>query len=233
MVTVLAPVEASLHAHPCNRGTEIRTLPNSDLNQTGRRSFAHRHDPQSLQKRCSATCDSRWARRRGESQPIYREKPMPQVRQHIEAFWRSFLDSQPDSEEVNKRFYESFRVGSSVESADEGARHILDREKSAMSSLLWEYGASGRPLPLVGDFSVVENGKRRPVCVVETTWIEVVPFDNVETQFAYEYGEGSRTLEGWRKMFWKYYSEVCETMNREMLNEAELVCERFQVVFPK
>lgn len=157
---------------------------------------------------------------------------MTQVPQHIEVFWRSFLDSQSDSAEANERFYESFRVGSRDESADEGARLILNKEKTATSSLLWEYDASGSRLPHIGSFSVVENGMRKPVCVVKTTWIEVIPFGDVDAQFAYEYGEGNRTLEGWRKMFWEYYSEVCETMNREMSNEAPLVCERFQVIFP-
>jgi uncharacterized protein YhfF len=31
----------------------------------------------------------------------------------------------------------------------------------------------------------------------------------VDAQFAFEYGEGDRTMKGWRKMFWGYYSNAC------------------------
>ena len=157
---------------------------------------------------------------------------MAQIPQHIEVFWRSFLDSRLDPAEANARYYESFQIGARDEDADKGAMLILNKHKTATSSLLWEYESSGKSLPNVGDFSVVEDGKRQPVCVVETTWVKVISFAQVDAQFAYEYGEGTRALEAWRQMCWEYYSEVCEAMNREMSKDASLVCERFQLVFP-
>ena len=154
------------------------------------------------------------------------------VPQHIETFWRSFLDSQSNPMSANERFCESFRIGSDDEDADEGARLILSGEKTATSSLLWEYENRGKPLPKVGALSVVEDGGRKPTCVVQTTWIEVVPFSEVDAKFAREYGESDGTLEGWCKMFWEYYSDACKVMGCKMSKETPLVCERFQVIFP-
>lgn len=157
---------------------------------------------------------------------------MADVPQHIETFWGGFLGSQSAPNDANDRFYESFRIGLDDETAEEGARLILSRQKTATSSLLWEYESSGKALPPLGNLSVVENGRRAPVCIVQTMWIEIIRFDDVDAQFAFEYGEGDRTLEGWRKMFWSYYSHACAALGREMSSNAPLVCERFLVIFP-
>lgn len=114
--------------------------------------------------------------------------------QHIKEFWQSFLKSQSDPPDSNRRFYESFRIGSDDEDADSGARLILSGQKTATSSLLWEYEDSGKVLPDIGALSVVEDGGRKPVCVVETTWIEVMKFCDIDEKFAIEYGEADGTL---------------------------------------
>ena len=157
---------------------------------------------------------------------------MTAVPPHIEAFWSTFLESPSAPRDANERFYESFRIGQTDEDADTGAELILGRQKTATSSLLWEYEASGKALPPLGNLSVVENGRRAPVCIVQTTWIETIRFDDVDAQFALEYGEGDRTLQGWRKMFWSYYSNLCAALGREMSRDAPLICERFLVIFP-
>ena len=129
-----------------------------------------------------------------------------EVPRHVRAFWESFLGSHPDPTDAAARFYESFRVGSSERDANEAARLILEGRKTATSSLLCEYEQNDKPLPYVGALSVVEDGERKPVCIVRTMRIEVVSFGEVDAQFAREYGEGYRTLEGWRKMSCNCYS---------------------------
>ena len=158
---------------------------------------------------------------------------MTDIPRHIEAFWIAFLASPSAPNDANERFYESFRIGLADKDAETGAKLILSKQKTATSSLLWEYESSSKALPLLGNLSVVENGRGAPVCVVQTTWIETIRFDDIDAQFAFEYGEGDRTLEGWRKMFWSYYSNACEALGREMSPDTPLVCERFVVIFPQ
>ncbi len=150
----------------------------------------------------------------------------------IEAFWREYLNSLPQADEAARRFYETCRVGDSEQSADEGAGLIKQGVKTATSSLLWEYQAANKPLPQVGSLSIVEDGKGDPVCVVETTWLAIKSFLEVDIQFAYEYGEWDRTLESWREQCWAYYSEQCRSLGRPATQEMPLVCERFKVVYP-
>ncbi len=157
---------------------------------------------------------------------------MAVVPQHILVFWHAFLESRAAPGDASERFYESFRIGIEDEDADAGAKLILGGQKTATSSLLWQYESSGKALPPLGNLSVVENGRREPVCVVQTTWIEVMRFGDVDAQFAREYGEGDRTLEGWRKMFRPYYAKACAALGREMSDDAPMVCERFRVIYP-
>ena len=157
---------------------------------------------------------------------------MIDVPQNIASFWRRFLDSQSDPADANERFYDAFRIGSEDEDAEEGARLILSGEKTATSALLWEYEDGNEPLPYVGALSVIQDAGWKPVCVVETTSVEVIPFRGIDAEFAHEYGETDGTLEGWREVFWEYYSEECAALGREMSKDTPRVCRRFRVVFP-
>ena len=147
-------------------------------------------------------------------------------------FWQEYVNSLPDAEEAARRFSEVFRIGDSEQSADEGADLIKQGSKTTTSSLLWEYEVANKPLPQVGSLSIVEDGRGNPVCIVETTWLAIKKFAEVDAQFAYEYGEWDRTLESWREHCWVYYEEQCRSIGKLATPEMPLVCERFRVVYP-
>ncbi|WP_180966122.1 ASCH domain-containing protein [Fischerella thermalis] len=149
-----------------------------------------------------------------------------------QAFWQEYLCSLPIPNDASERFYETFHIGDSEASADHGAELIKQGIKIATSSLLWEYQAANKPLPKVGSLSILENGRGEPVCVVETTWLEIKNFNEIDVQFAYDYGEWDRTLKTWHQECWEYYSEQCYSLGREPTKEMPLVCERFRVVYP-
>lgn len=153
------------------------------------------------------------------------------IPEHIREFWEAFLDSPACPAGAADRFDVTFRIGTTDEDADEGARLILAGEKTATSSLLWNYEDSGDALPYVGALSVLEDGRRQPLCVIETTWVETVAFDDIDAEFARQYCECDGTLAGWRAVFWQYYSEQCLKNGRQMTWHAPMVCERFRVVF--
>jgi len=77
-------------------------------------------------------------------------------------FWAQFLQSRANPSATAKLFCEVFRIGDSEQSADEGARLILSGAKTTTSSLLWEYDKQGKPLPLVGSLSILEDGRGKP-----------------------------------------------------------------------
>ena len=157
---------------------------------------------------------------------------MPELSPVAEAFWSAYLRSLDAPEAAARRLYGACRIGDSKESADEGAGLVLSGRKTASSSLLWDYESSGRPPPSLGALSILEDGEGRPVCIFETTEVEVRPFDAVDAAFAADYGEWDGSLATWRRECWQYYAAVCAGLGREPAEDMPLVCERLRIVYP-
>ena len=53
----------------------------------------------------------------------------------------------------------------------------------------------------------------------------------VDARFAYEEGEGDRSLEYWQEAHWRFFSRTLPNVGREPTTDMPLVCERFRVVY--
>ena len=149
----------------------------------------------------------------------------------VESYWRSYLESLPADSPVRDEQYVAEGWGDSPEMADELGALIADGTKTATCSALWEYEAEDEPLPQVGLKSVVLDGKGDPLCIVETTEVEVRPYEEVDAGFAYEEGEGDRSLEYWRETHRRFFSRTLPNTGKEPTTDMPLVCERFRVVY--
>jgi uncharacterized protein YhfF len=85
-------------------------------------------------------------------------------------------------------------------------------------------------LPEVGQKTIVLDGSDDPLCTIETTEVEVRPYNEVDARFAYEEGEGDRSLESWRQAHWRFFSRTLPNMGKEPTPDMPLVCERFRVI---
>jgi uncharacterized protein YhfF len=121
--------------------------------------------------------------------------------------------------------------GDSPEMADELGALISSGTKTATCSALWEYEAEGEALPEVGTKTVVLDGKGEPLCIIETTEVEMRPFDGVDERFAYEEGEGDRSLTYWREAHWRFFSRTLPKIGKAPTLDMPLVCERFRVIY--
>lgn len=109
-------------------------------------------------------------------------------------FWHEHLDTLPADSPVRDEEYVAEGWGDSPEMADELGALISAGTKTATCSALWEYEAEGEALPEVGTKTIVLDGKGDPLCIIETTEVEIRPYDEVDEHFAYEEGEGDRSL---------------------------------------
>jgi uncharacterized protein YhfF len=101
----------------------------------------------------------------------------------------------------------------------------------ATASLLWEYEADGSQIPKPGDLSIILDGRGLPICLIETVEVEVKPFNQVDSQFAFDEGEGNRTIEFWRDAHWRFFTRTCQEIGREPVQDMPVVCERFKLIF--
>jgi uncharacterized protein YhfF len=148
----------------------------------------------------------------------------------IESYWQEYLATFPKDSPARGERYGAEGFGDFPELADELGRLVAGGTKTATCSALWEWEAEDVSLPKVGDKAVVLDGNDEPLCIIETTEVEVRPYGEVDTRFAYEEGEGDRSLKYWREAHWRFFSRTLPNIGKEPAPDMPLVCERFRVV---
>ncbi len=149
----------------------------------------------------------------------------------LEAYWQAYLATLPAAHPHRMQSYEAWGFGDSPAMADELGALVRAGTKTATASLIWEYEHDGDALPQVGDLSIIVDGQEQPLCIIETTELRQLPFNEVDAQFAYDEGEGARTLEQWRRDHWAFFGRSCERIGRQPSETMPVLCERFRVVY--
>lgn len=113
------------------------------------------------------------------------------------------------------------QFGDTPELADKLADLIVRGIKTATCSAYDEDKGEVK----VGHKVVVLNSKNNPVCVIETTKIDKVPFNKVSDEFAFKEGEGDFSLEFWKKEHERFFSA-----NGGFSENMLLLCEEIKVI---
>jgi uncharacterized protein YhfF len=122
----------------------------------------------------------------------------------------------------------SWSFGATPEQADELLQLVLDGTKTATAGALWDFEAEGEALPEVGSLSILLDGQGQPRALINVTDVAVVPFDQVGEEHARLEGEGDRSLDHWRAVHERFFSEVS---SRGFEPDMPVVLERFEVVY--
>lgn len=113
-----------------------------------------------------------------------------------------------------------FSFGDSPALADELAALMLAGIKTATC-----WAASDGMSTHIGKRMVVVSGSGRPLAVIETVELTQRPFKEVDAAFAYDEGEGDRTLAYWREAHRRHFNRLGQ-FSEDML----LYCEQFRLV---
>ena len=148
----------------------------------------------------------------------------------VQELWQAYLSAA--QREIATPIYDVFHFDDNEAGANELADLVLQGRKQATASLLWRYQSDDQRPPQRGDLSVVTDWEGMPLCVIETTEVEIRPFEGVTEAFAAAEGEGDLSLEYWREAHWRFFGRVCRELNKARSLEMPVVCEKFRVVFP-
>lgn len=124
--------------------------------------------------------------------------------------------------------------GDSVAMANELAGLVAAGIKRATACLAADFDAgdgaisSGTP----GDLCVIVDGSERAKCVVRTIEIRVGAFESADERFAFDEGEGDRSLGGWIQSHEAYFRRRCNDLAIPWNRRIPVVFERFEVVWP-
>jgi uncharacterized protein YhfF len=120
--------------------------------------------------------------------------------------------------------------GGTPEEADELIDLVLDGTKTATASALWDFEATGEPVPTPGSLSIVVDGSGHPRALLVTTEARVVRFADVDPDHAFAEGEGDRTLEQWREVHERCFTDYA-AHDRGFSQDMPVVLERFEVLY--
>ena len=150
----------------------------------------------------------------------------------VVALWERFIRSDLAPSGLPVQPSSVFHFCDTPDEANECAALVLEGRKHATSPSLWGFEERGDPVPAPGDHHVITDWDGIARCVIRTTDVAVVPFDEVTAEHAAAEGEGDRSLAWWRQAHWAYYQRELAGTGRVLDERMPIVCERFVVVFP-
>lgn len=105
--------------------------------------------------------------------------------------------------------------------------------KRATAGALWSYQKTGRKIPEVGGYFIVTDWPGNAVCVVKTTKVTIIPFNQISEEHAYIEGEGDRSLAYWRRVHIEFYNNEFKDLGLKFEESMPIVFEEFEKIFPK
>ncbi|MFN8509546.1 MAG: ASCH domain-containing protein [Deinococcaceae bacterium] len=148
----------------------------------------------------------------------------------VDRFWKDFVAIQPHYAQHPQPVVGYF--GDSPEMAERLGSLVLKGQKTATCTALAFYAADGEPLPTVGGLEIILDGQDKPWLIIKTTEVTVCKFIEVDARFAFDEGEGDRSLEYWRSAHWNYFARTLPTIGLEPSEGMELMCQRFVKIYP-
>lgn len=108
---------------------------------------------------------------------------------------------------------------------------VLCGIKCATATRLKLYQLEALEPPVAGVVSLVLNGAGVPACIIETTRVDHVSFEEVGAEFARLEGEGDRSLAYWRRVHLDYYRRECAREGTVFDLRELIVCEQFKLAW--
>lgn len=148
----------------------------------------------------------------------------------IQAYWEAFRSSHSE-ERLPAEPNDIFAFGNTSEMATRLGALVMQGVKTATTSVVWAH-EPGEIRPEVGHLSIVLDGAGAPLCIIEITEVRQLPFSEVGAVFAYDEGEGDRSLDYWRNAHRRFFSETLPQVGQTFAEDMPVLCERFRVIWP-
>ncbi|MDG1837358.1 MAG: ASCH domain-containing protein [Phycisphaerales bacterium] len=158
---------------------------------------------------------------------------MTEIQNYIERFIASAStkDIRPDSILIDI-------FGDSPDLTDQLLELVLAGTKTATCLSLYEWEHEVKTPLVPGTLSVILNGLGQPRCVIETTHVEQMPYQEVTAEFARAEGEheppdlpDDRVLQHWRDVHWAYFNRKLPPLGHIPTLDMPVLCERFRVIY--
>ena len=128
--------------------------------------------------------------------------------------------------------FQAWSFGDSAELGHELVELVLHGPKRATAGLVEYLSLHPEEAPVADGYSVVTEFDGTPRCVIRMVWLDARPLRDVDAQFAWDEGEGDRTLADWMDGHRRYFSRVCPGLGIDFSDETRVQLERFELLYP-
>ena len=143
-----------------------------------------------------------------------------------DALWESFTRQKGISKDAR---HSAWCYGSNT--PDELLELTLKGVKTATASAYALYNACPDELPRKGDYNIIEDSAGNARCIIQTTVVNIVPFDKVSERQAYKEGEGDKSLEYWRGVHKTFFGLDLAQEGMSFTPDMPVVCEEFELLY--
>jgi uncharacterized protein YhfF len=152
-----------------------------------------------------------------------------QMHSSVPAMWFSFIAE--NIEHSHTAMPDSWHFGITKKDADTCTMLVKAGIKTASSVALASYLHYESPIPAEGDFSIITNWEGEAQCIIQTTAVEIVPFNEVTEDYAVKEGEGDQSLTYWKEVHWEFFTKDLKSFGEPISEDLMVVCEEFELVF--
>lgn len=161
---------------------------------------------------------------------ITQYKNLMNLNEKEQAFWNEYLESL---DEKPFRPYVSANIAGNEKIANGLLELFLCGKKNAASGLAKDYQARDEKAPEEGDYWIILDQDKTPRAIVKTVRIEYHLFKEVTEEIAVAEGEGDLSLKTWQDLHREFFTPYLEELKIADLNNAMVVTEFFELVWPK
>ena len=148
----------------------------------------------------------------------------------IEKFWFDYLEKNKLPK--NTPYSGEFVLGEDEIMCLELTALVLSGKKTATFTAMDSFILDNEPLPKVGDTYIVTDWNEIPLCIIQTTKVDILPYKQVTWEMAAKEGEDD-SLESWRENHDAFFQEDADFMGYEFSPEMPVVFEEFKVLYKK
>lgn len=143
----------------------------------------------------------------------------------VKDFWIKFCNEKKLLTDIK---YQAWSFGNTKEMADELAELVNCNIKTATTSAFELYEACD-DIPQVGDYNIILNSSKEPVCITQTKAVYIMPYNLITPEHAWH--EGDRSYKYWREVHDRFFVEEYKSVGKKFYEQAPMLCEVFEKIY--
>lgn len=147
---------------------------------------------------------------------------------NIISYWENFLKICPEAENAS---YSAWSFGSGKEMANQLLELVLAEKKQGTSSLYDLYLINQEDFPKEGEYSLILNGEGDPKAIIQTKFVEFIPFKLISKAHGFLEGEGDLSLNYWREVHEAFFKKEALEYGLPFTEDSLVVYEIFKLVY--